>query len=68
MTRSPLKLILTGLVLMLASWAAVFLSQIRILPMSLALGMVAHMVFVAGLFVGLMGLGSYLGKRHKDQE
>lgn len=53
---------------MLASWAAVFLSQIRILPMSLALGMVAHMVFVAGLFVGLMGLGSYLGKRHKDQE
>ncbi len=65
--RSPRSLILIGLGTMLASWVAVFLSQIGILPMSLALGMVAHMVFVAGLFVGLLGLGSYLGRKSDEE-
>ncbi len=61
----PLRLILIGLVMLLGSWAVLFLNVLTVLPPSLGLSIGAYSASTAGLFVGVLGAAGYVRNRHE---
>ncbi len=53
---------------MVASWMAIFLSVMAILPSSLALAMVYYFVSAAGLFLGLIGAAGYVHGKNQSRD
>jgi len=60
---SPLRLMGTGLVLLVGSWGAVFLMVLRTIPSDLVVALVAYGVSVVGLGLGVVGVALWVRSR-----
>lgn len=60
---SPLRLMATGLVLLVASWSAVFLMVLRTIPPDLVVALVAYGASVIGLGLGVLGAALWARSR-----
>lgn len=60
---SPLRLMGTGLVLLVASWGAVFLMVLRTIPPDLVVALVAYGASVVGLGLGVVGAALWARSR-----
>ena len=62
-TRSPLKFILVGGVLLVIGWLVPLLMVMGMLPLSFALAFLSYAFSVGGLAVGLYGIFMYVRLR-----
>ncbi len=64
----PLKLVLIGFLLVLLGAVLPFLMVIRVLEASFLLSFISYGASVGGLFLGVIGAASYVGKvkRRRD--
>ncbi|MFN3285274.1 MAG: hypothetical protein ACK45F_03250 [bacterium] len=60
---SPLRLMGTGLALLVASWGAVFLMVLRAIPPDLVVALVAYGMSVVGLGLGVAGAALWARSR-----
>ncbi len=60
---SPLRLMGTGLVLLVGSWGVVFLMVLRAIPPDLAVALVAYGTSVVGLGLGVVGAALWARSR-----
>ena len=56
---TPLKLIVLGFVLLLASWFVLFFMAVRLIPASFLLSLGAYAASLGGLVIGIFGAVQY---------
>jgi hypothetical protein len=61
----PVQLILIGVVLMVVGWVLPFLMVLQVLHSSFALNFLSYTAQVSGLFIGIIGVATYVRLKKK---
>jgi len=67
--NNPKILTVIGALMLISGWAIAFLTVIKIIEENMYLIILAYGINLAGLFIGLYGISSYMYvKRHEEKQ